>query len=258
MIGLPYGGKTMTICKAVFIWYLNVTDGRMVTALVFEGSGKNSPFPTIKPTKCTRVCANLHFAKLSVRPASRITVRNFLKCNRWDWKSLDIVQASSIYASEVSRIGYRIVCISLTKVLGAFRSPNGILRHYQTPWWVTNADFQRSSGLIKTCQKADFASQIEIQLALDTLWTQSVKIFIGIGSGTVKLLRYRKSQHKRTDFFGLTTLTTPLVIGMSDGSINTKRRISSICFSISTFSTSGTLYALVCLGTKSGVVLIAC
>jgi len=28
MIGLPYGEKTMTICKAVFIWYRNVTDGR--------------------------------------------------------------------------------------------------------------------------------------------------------------------------------------------------------------------------------------
>jgi len=28
MTGLPYGKKTMTICKAVFIQYRNVTDGR--------------------------------------------------------------------------------------------------------------------------------------------------------------------------------------------------------------------------------------
>ena len=28
MIGLPYGEKNVTICKAVFIWYRNVTDGQ--------------------------------------------------------------------------------------------------------------------------------------------------------------------------------------------------------------------------------------
>jgi len=28
MIGLPFGGKTMTVCDAVFIEYRNVTDGQ--------------------------------------------------------------------------------------------------------------------------------------------------------------------------------------------------------------------------------------